>query len=115
MKSKTKSYPKNLLIGLGALLAGLVLSLTGGGSSLVGAAVTPTYQWHTFYGSNQNDQGYGLTLDGPRTLVAVGASNASWLGDGDTGPRQAYSGQYDVLVLRLRQEALLYLPLILKN
>ena len=72
------------------------------------------YQWHTFYGSSAVDYGYGLVLDGARSLIAVGASNASWLGDGNAGPLHAYSGLSEVVVLKLRLLAMLYLPLILR-
>jgi hypothetical protein len=72
------------------------------------------YQWHTFYGSSAVDYGYGLVLDGARSLIAVGASNASWLGDGNAGPLHAYSGLFDAVVLKLGLQAMLYLPLIVK-
>jgi len=64
------------------------------------------YQWHTFYGSSAVDYGYGLVLDGARSLIAVGASNASWLADGITPPGHAHSGLFDITVLKLLQKSI---------
>ena len=44
-------------------------------------------------------------LDGPRSLIAVGASAASWQGDGATEPLHAYSGLSDIAVLKLYQKS----------
>ena len=62
--------------------------------------IDPTYQWHTFYGSEDYDQGYGIavTADG---VYVVGISVAAWNGDGDTPPIHDHSGSYDVVVLKL--------------
>ena len=53
MKKRLESLITRLsgLIGLGVILAGLLFPLTRGGISEAQAAVPPTYQWHTFFGS----------------------------------------------------------------
>ena len=37
-----------------------------------------TYQWHTFYGSGEEDQGRGITLDRTGNVYVTGHSDATW-------------------------------------
>ena len=68
----------------------VVLKLSTGGA----------YQWHTFYGSSLRDAAFAIaaTTDG---VYVTGVSNATWNGDGDTAPIHAYSGNQDIVVLKL--------------
>ncbi len=58
------------------------------------------YQWHTFYGSTSPDSGYGIAVTGDGVYV-TGESDATWNGDGNAGPKHAYSGDYDIVILKL--------------
>jgi hypothetical protein len=59
------------------------------------------HQWHTFYGSATNDYGSDLTMDGNGNIYVTGYSTASWQGDNNTGPNHAYTGSWDLFVLKL--------------
>ena len=63
--------------------------------------IDPPYQWHTFYGSGNDDYGQAIVLDGTGNVYVAGTSNASWLGDGNTAPKHAHSGGKDLVVLKL--------------
>jgi hypothetical protein len=70
----------------------VVLKLSTGGA----------YQWHTFYGSAGTDVGSGIAVDSGRNVYVTGNGNATW-NAGVTAPLNAYSGNYDIVVLRLAQ------------
>lgn len=59
-----------------------------------------TYQWHTFYGSPQDDAGNGIAVSNGRVYVA-GYSNDTWDGPGPTAPTHTYTGMADLTVLQL--------------
>jgi hypothetical protein len=62
------------------------------------------YQWHTFYGSNDQDSGYAVAVDGSGNLYVTGRSSASWNGPNGESPLHAFagpSGQGNIVVLKL--------------
>jgi uncharacterized repeat protein (TIGR01451 family) len=59
------------------------------------------YQWHTFYGSSNYDEGRGIAVDASSNVYVTGQSYATWQGDGGAAPRHAHSGSYDIAVLVL--------------
>ena len=62
---------------------------------------TGSYQWHTFYGAIDSDEGYALAMDGGGNVYVTGGSIENWNGPGGENPLHAYSGSYDVFVLKL--------------
>jgi beta-propeller repeat-containing protein/S-layer family protein len=60
-----------------------------------------TYQWHTFYGSSDVDSGNALALDGTGNIYVTGNSGAYWNGPGGVPPLHAYSGNGDIVLLKL--------------
>ena len=54
------------------------------------------YQWHTFYGSDSYDWGYGITVDTNGNVYVTGHSNATW-----GSPINSHSGGDDIVVLKL--------------
>ena len=59
------------------------------------------YQWHTFYGSENSDEGRALVLDGSANIYITGFSQGSWMGTGGRAPLHPYSGGVDIAVLKL--------------
>ncbi len=61
-----------------------------------------TYQWHTFYGSDDWDYSRGIVADGSGGVYTVGYSSLTWNGPNllDT-PLHAHTGGYDITVLKL--------------
>jgi hypothetical protein len=65
------------------------------------------YQWHTFYGSSNSDEGFSIAVDSSSNVYVAGVSYATWQGDGPTNPLHAYSewydysGWYDIVALKL--------------
>ncbi len=54
------------------------------------------YQWHTFYGSSSDDQGWDIALDGRGNVYVTGTCNATW-----GVPLNAHGGSDDIFVLKL--------------
>jgi hypothetical protein len=59
------------------------------------------YQWHTFYGSGNNDYNRAIAVDGSSNVYIVGFSLTTWTGDGNAQPLHAHSGGSDIAVLKL--------------
>jgi hypothetical protein len=64
------------------------------------------YQWHTFYGSNlDDDAGFGIAEDGSGNVYVTGYSRASWDGPSGQPPLHAFTpGEYgagDLMVMKL--------------
>ena len=54
------------------------------------------YQWHTFYGSSDDDIGYGIAVDTSGNVYVTGYSNATW-----GSPLNSHSGIWDMVVVKL--------------
>jgi hypothetical protein len=65
--------------------------------------IDPTYQWHTFYGSDAEDEGNGIAVDGNGNVYVTGTSQATW---GDS-PIHPYTGSSDIVVLKLNSSGTL--------
>ena len=59
------------------------------------------YQWHTFYGPNGFDMGYGIATHGSGNVYVTGYSNATWNGSVGQTPLHVHSGSTDIFVLKL--------------
>jgi hypothetical protein len=62
---------------------------------------TGTYQWHTFYGSSDDDDGFGIAIGKDGGIHITGRSYQSWLGDDDAEPVHPFSGGTDLFVQKL--------------
>jgi hypothetical protein len=59
------------------------------------------YQWHTFYGSNLPDEGYGVASDVSGGVFIVGMSSYTWNGPDGQEPLNSHSGEGDLTILKL--------------
>ena len=76
----------------------------GGGRGIVVVKLNSSgsYQWHTFYGSeNSYGRGIAATTEG---VYVTGYSVDTWQGDGDTDPIHEHSTNPDIFVLKLNSE-----------
>jgi hypothetical protein len=76
---------------------------SGGGGDIVVLKLNlnGAYLWHTFYGSSNADLAYAIALDQSGNAYVTGSSYGSWLGDSNADPKHAYSGNNDIVVLKL--------------
>jgi hypothetical protein len=58
------------------------------------------YQWHTFYGSANDDVGSDIAVDGSGNVYVTGSSDATW-----GAPLHPQSGDADIVVLKLSGDA----------
>jgi len=58
------------------------------------------YQWHTFYGSSDDDAGWAIAVDGDSNVYVAGISYTTW-NVGGTNPLHAHSGINDIIVVKL--------------
>ena len=59
------------------------------------------YQWHSFYGSMNSENGIGISMDVSGNVYVMGVSWATWNGASGEEPLHAYSGSSDLFVLKL--------------
>jgi len=61
-----------------------------------------TYLWHTFYGPHSNsDDALDIALDNAGNIHVTGEGIYTWQGDGGVEPLHPYSGDADLMVLKL--------------
>ncbi len=59
--------------------------------------IDPTYEWHSFYGANDNDVLFGIALDGSGNVYIVGESVSTW-----GTPLHPHSGEiWNLFVMKL--------------
>ena len=63
--------------------------------------IDPRYTWHTFSGTTISDYSHAIAVDGSNNVYLAGASAATWTGPAYVAPLHAYSGNTDLLVLKL--------------
>jgi hypothetical protein len=60
------------------------------------------YQWHTFYGSSDEDWGQRITTDSYDNIFVTGlSSGTTWTGPSGELPLHPHSGGYDIFILKL--------------
>jgi hypothetical protein len=59
------------------------------------------YQWHTFYGCDGQDVAWEVVADSVGNVYLAGSSPGTWNGNGDTSPVHAYSGDSDMVIMKL--------------
>ncbi len=59
------------------------------------------YNWHTFYGSPNDDEGFAIALDASGAAYVTGWSTSTWDGPQGQAPLNPYSGSFDLPVLKL--------------
>jgi len=84
----TGQAPLHAYSGLGDIF---VLKLSSSGE----------YQWHTFYGSADQDATYHLALDSSANVYVTGSSVATWTGPSGEGPLHGHNGVVAIFVLKL--------------
>jgi hypothetical protein len=67
-------------------------------------AASPTYLWHTFYGSEDTERAYGIVVDSSDCSFIVGRSRGNWTGPSGEAPKHDHSNpgsNPDLFVLKL--------------
>jgi uncharacterized delta-60 repeat protein len=65
------------------------------------------YQWHTFYGSGNNDEGYDIATDSYDNIYVTGKSLATWTGPSGELPLHPHnSSSYDISLLKLNSNGI---------
>ena len=61
------------------------------------------YDWHTFYGPNNNDESYSVTVDTTGNIYILGISETSWDGPDGQSPLNPHpdNEEYHIFVLKL--------------
>ena len=60
------------------------------------------YQWHSFYGADQEDLGHGIAVDTTSgDIYTAGHSWVSWTGPGGVAPLHSFAAKYELTVLKL--------------
>jgi hypothetical protein len=80
---------------------------TGNGLSdmeVIALYVDGSYAWHTFFGSTAREAVYSISVDGDDNIYVSGSSEASWSGPAGQPPKHAFTGVFDLAVLRLDDE-----------
>jgi len=78
------------LVGLAALLALILVP------ALHGAQDEPVLKWHTYAGSDSDDQSFGIAMDSSGNIYFTGWSDATW-----GSPINPHSGGQDAFVAKL--------------
>jgi hypothetical protein len=65
-------------------------------------AIAPSLEWHTFLGSEANNWGYDVAVDGNGNVYVTGYSEATW-----GSPVNPYAGDEDVFVAKLNSSGVL--------
>lgn len=89
---------KNLFVTVAAVWMGFLTV------SPVAYAASPTYLWHTFYGSSEPDRAYSIVVDASDCSIIVGRSRTTWYGPLGQEPKHAHSNpgnNADLFVLKL--------------
>jgi|WetSurMetagenome_2_1015567.scaffolds.fasta_scaffold00033_46 hypothetical protein len=60
--------------------------------------IDPVYSWHTFYGNSSIDWTNAIAVDGSGNIYVTGQGGATW-----GTPLNAYSGFFDIVVLKMSQ------------
>lgn len=67
---------------------------------------TGSYQWHTFYGSDGQDEAAGISVNASGIAYIVGQSAKTWAGPGNQAPLHTHSGGLtDSTVLKISNDA----------
>ncbi len=94
------NYPNGPILPIHAYAGGddvVVIKLSPSGLP----AHPVSYSWHTFFGSEtNNDFGYDIAI-GNESILVSGWSDAAWEGPGNISPLNAYAGGRDILGLSL--------------
>ena len=100
--------PRIRSISILLALTGLFLLLSQFSPSAHAAPSAPqalppaAYAWHTFLGSDSEDEGFGIAVDDQGNIYLVGQDYASWNGPGNAPPVHPFTGGYgDIVVIKL--------------